>query len=186
MGIALTWVAVEALPPGTALSRLSLSRTGRSCAFPFQGVAGLRLPSGWYLVAASGCAHRVAHSASLAALSASCRVVACTVEEHVNLATAELWQDGVRAWKVQHQGDEDSQRITHEGAVPRRFHDLLATVEPEGSSNPGGHVHMDIPLLLAQDLTGFRHDDAGPHLGGPVFEQLSDLQPRAPWWKFWA
>ncbi|MDO9198493.1 hypothetical protein [Rhodoferax sp.] len=185
MGISLSWVAVEALPADDALSRLSLARTAKSCAYPFKGVAGHALPNNWFLVAAGRCDHRIGNAASMSALSKGCRAISCAIEEHVNFASTELWQDGARVWHVQHQGDEDSENISSEGKVPQRFHELLATVEPDDSETLDGHFHMDIPLILAKELSGFRHDDSNPEFDGTPFEELADLQAKRSWWKPW-
>lgn len=185
MGISLSWVAAEALSGEEALLRLSLARTAKSCSYPFEGVACHALPSGWFMVAAGRCDHRIANPASMSALSKGCRAVACAIEEHVNFASAELWQDGARIWHVQHQGDEDSENISQEGAVPQRFHELLTTVEPEDSEDLEGHFHMDIPLILAKELTGFRHDESNLEFDSSPFEELSDLKAKGSWWRPW-
>jgi hypothetical protein len=185
MGISLSWVAVEALPANEVLTRLALGATAKSCAYPFKGVASHTLPGNWFLVAAARCDHRIANAASMAALSKGCKAIACAVEEHVNFASTELWEDGARVWHVEHQGDEDSENITSEGQLPQRFHELLATVEPEDSENLDGHFHMDIPLILAKEVAGFRHDESSPEFDGVPFEELADLQTKSSWWKPW-
>jgi hypothetical protein len=121
----------------------------------------------------------------MVALSKGCRAVACAVEEHVNFASAEVWQDGTRIWQVQHQGDEDNENISSEGKVPQRFHQLMATVEPEDSENLEGHFHMDIPLILAKELSGFRHDESNLVFDSTPFEELADLKATRSWWKLW-
>lgn len=75
--------------------------------------------------------------------------------------------------------------MTSEGQLPQRFHELLATVEPEYSDNLDGHFHMDIPLILAKEVAGFRHDESSPELDGVPFEKLTDLQAKTSWWKPW-
>jgi hypothetical protein len=121
----------------------------------------------------------------MTALSKGCRAVACAVEEHVNFASAEVWQDGTRIWHVQHQGDEDSENISSEGRVPQRFHQLMATVEPQDSENLDGHFHMDIPLILAKKLSGFRHDESNLLVDSTPFEELVNLKATRSWWKLW-
>lgn len=185
MGISLAWVAVESLSVDEALRRLSLARTGKDCGYPFNGVSSHALPGAWFLVAARGCDHRIVRPESMAALSAGCRAVACAIEEHVNFASTELWQDGQRVWHVQHEGDRDVENISKAGVPPPRYFELLATVEPGDSENLEGHFHMDIPLLLAKDLTGFRHDEDNPDIDSTPFEQLIDLAPRRRWWRLW-
>lgn len=130
MGISLTWVAVEALPADEALLRLSLVKTSKNCLYPFKGVASHSLPDDWFLVAAQRCDHRIANTASMSAFSKGCRAVACAIEEHVNFASAELWQDGARVWHVQHQGDEDNENISSQGQLPQRFRDYWPQSNP--------------------------------------------------------
>lgn len=185
MGISLTWVAVEALPADEALLRLSLVKTSKDCLYPFKGVASHSLPDDWFLVAAHRCDHRIANTASMSALSKGCRAVACAIEEHVNFSSAELWQDGARVWHVQHQGDEDNENISSQGQLSQRFRELLATVEPEDSENLDGHFHMDIPLILAKELCGFRHDESNPDFDNIPFEELGELKTKGRWWKPW-
>jgi hypothetical protein len=185
MGISLSWVAVEALSPDEGLLRLSLTRTGKQSVYPFKGIAGHVLPNGWFLVAAGRCDHEIASASSMSALSKGCRAVACAIEEHVNFASTELWQDGERVWQVQHQGDEDSENMSSEGQVPQRFQELVATVEPEDSENLNGHFHMDIPLILAKEIAGFRHDETKEEFDQTPFEELTEIKTKSAWWKPW-
>jgi len=185
MGISLSWVAVEALPANEMLSRLSLARAQKTCNYPFKGVASHALPNKWFLVVAEGCDHRVANAASMSALSKGCRAICCAVEEHVNYAATELWQDGQRIWHVQHQGDEDSENISAQGQVPQRFKELLATVETADSENLQGDFHMDIPLMLAKEIAGFRHDECDPEFDSIPFDELVDLKAKSRWWTPW-
>jgi hypothetical protein len=185
MGMSLSWVAVESLADEEALSRLSLCRTDRIRSYPFKGVSSHALRDAWLLIVAGRCDHRIARAPAMSVLSAGCRAVACAVEEHVNFASAELWQDGRRLWHVKHQGDVDPENLTAQGALPRRFHELLSTVEPEDSESLAGHFHMDIPLILARELTGFRHDEADPVFDAAPFDELTDLAPGRSWWQLW-
>lgn len=185
MGISLAWVAVEGLARDAILSRLELACTGKDYPYPFNGVASHPLPNGWFLVAASRCNHRIISAESMSKLSLGCRAVACAIEEHVNFASSELWQDGKQTWNVQHQGDESPEDISYDGDVPERFHVLPSSVEPEDSENFEGHFHMEISLILAKELTGFLHDEADPEFDAIPFEELKDLRTASAWWKLW-
>jgi hypothetical protein len=183
MGIALSWVAVSALSVEETLLRLSLTNTGTDCRYPFKGIASHTLQNDWFLIAAQGCEHRIVKAASMSALSQGCIAVACVIEEHVNYAATEFWKDGERMWRIQHQGDEDSENIAFQGQVPQRFHELLATVEQEDSENPDSHFHMDIPLVLAKELCGFRHDESNASFDSTPFKELAELKAKGSWWK---
>lgn len=185
MGISLSWVAVEGLSDHEALSRLSLSKTDKPCTYPFRGVASHSLKNGWYLIAAGRCDHRIGNAESMSALSQGCRAVACAIEEHVNFASCELWANGRRLWRVEHQGDEDPENLSTEGELPQRVDELLATVESQDSENLDGHFHMDIPLILAKELSGYRHDEMNPTIEASPYEELAEHPAKAAWWKLW-
>ncbi|MDB5824136.1 MAG: hypothetical protein JWR21_2840 [Herminiimonas sp.] len=185
MGISLSWVAVEGLLREDIFSRLELEHTGKDYTYPFDGIAGHPLPNGWFLVAASRCDHRVISAESMARLSLGCKVVSCAIEEHVDFASTEFWQDSKQIWSVQHQGDESPDDISFEGDLPEHFHILLSSVESEYSESLDGHFHVDIPLILAQELAGYRHDEADPQFDDIPFEELKDLRIHNPRWKLW-
>jgi hypothetical protein len=143
------------------------------------------LPGGWVLVAADRCDHRILSPENLASLSAGCEAVACAIEEHVNFASSEFWIDGRRLWRVAHADDEGPENVSTEGSPPESFQQLIATAEPWDSENMEGHFHFDIPLILAKDLAGYRHDEVDEVLGVSHFLRLRDTKPRAAWWKLW-
>ena len=63
-------------------------------------------------------------------------------------------------WQVQHQGDEDSEHMSHEGDVTQRFQEPLATGEPEDSENLDGHFDKNSPTLgvfCGPAVSNFRH-----------------------------
>lgn len=185
MGVSLAWVAVEGLPTSEVLARLALTRNGKTRPYPNEGIAGHDLPRGWYLVGAARCDHRIIHAASMLAVSRGCRAVACSVEEHVNFASCELWVDGEQVWSVQHEGERDVENLSYEGDVPERFLELLSTVEPGTNENLDGHFHMDIPLMLAKEIAGYCHTECNPEIDGTPFEELDDSMQRRQWWKLW-
>lgn len=137
------------------------------------------------MVAAIPCDHRIGNAQSMAAVSQGCRAVAFAVEEHVNFASTELWQDGSCIWHVEHEADQGSEHIAHSGRLPPRFAELLAGVATEDNEARDAYFHMDIPIILAKEITGYRYDEINPEVDNTPFERLIDLLPKAPWWKFW-
>ena len=75
--------------------------------------------------------------------------------------------------------------MSSEGQVPQRFQELVATVEPEDSENLNGHFHMDIPLILAKEIAGFRHDETKEEFDQTPFEELTEIKTKSAWWKPW-
>lgn len=189
MGLSLAWVAVEALSADDALSRLLLTETNKACSFPFIGIASLSLPNDWFMIAASRCDHRIISESSLTVLSKNCRAVSCSVEEHVNFSSTELWENGERIWHVEHAGEVDEHNISFQGKIPQRFHELLATVEPDDSDNLNGHYHMDIPLIIASEISGFRHDAGDVNfdfleIAECYVARNAEIKTKKSWWKW--
>lgn len=183
MGIALSWVAVKGLQPDEVLSRLELARTDEESSYPFDGVVAHPLPDGGFLVAARGCGHRIIRADSMARLSAACQALSCDIEEHVGFVASTLWEDGRQVWEVRYESDDDPENIFCKGQVPARVHELLEQVEPMDSENFEGHYHMDIPLILAKEFSGYRHDEDDTRFEATPFETLKDLRGKTSWWR---
>lgn len=79
MGISLASVAVKGLPPDTALSRLGLAPTDKTCDFFEAAIAAHPLPGDALLVTALDCDHRIIEAGSMAGLSAGCLALAGTL-----------------------------------------------------------------------------------------------------------
>jgi hypothetical protein len=58
-------------------------------------------------------------------------------------------------------------------------------VATEDNDARDAYFHMDIPIILAKEITGYRYDEVNPEVDNTPFERLTDLLPKAPWWKFW-
>jgi hypothetical protein len=182
MGISLAWVAVKGLDMDTILSRLELEPTGRECDCLDVDVSAHPLPGDALLVTTMRCDHRIIEPDSMAKVSAGCQAIACAVEEHVNFSLCELWRDGRRIWQIQYVGCESPEEFTHEGELPPRFHELVAGGEPEDEEDSDGFL-MDVPLILAKELGGFRHDEFDPAFDAVPFQELKDVRARPGWWK---
>jgi len=174
MGIALTWVAAPHLTREACLARLELAPTGAAGEYLQLPLAVHVLPAGGQLVTALACGHRIMSDASMAALSAQGEALCCSVEEHVNYACCALWQDGRRIWQVEYSAEESEDDIVCEGDVPARVAALRAETEPGFA--------MEIPLELAREHAGFRHDVLDPAFEAVPFDALRDLHVRPRWW----
>ena len=147
------------------------------------------LDGGWYLLIARGCDHRMLSEQVLKTLSWRCRVIACSIEEHVKFSGAALWENGERVWSVSHQGDEDLHDLSAQGALPEFFasvrDELLAKQAADGGKDAGVDYVFEIPLEVARRITGFAHDSAAS-VEIDHFEALDSSSPTAKaWWKVW-
>ena len=67
------------------------------------------------------------------------------------------WKDGRLIWSVSHDGSEGGDQLAVEGQLPDVFEEL----KHEADALQVADVVFDIPLDLAAELTGFRHDEMG-------------------------
>jgi hypothetical protein len=187
MGYSIAWLAVQGKPLESLLAELGLRPTGRAGEFADHPMVGAAIEGGWHLLVAQGCDHRMISDRVLMTLSRGCRVIACSVEEHVMFSGAALWENGERVWSVSHQGDENLHDLSAQGALPDFFasirDELLAKQAAEGGKDAGVDYIFEIPLELARRITGFAHDSAAS-VEIDHFEVL-DTAPAKPWWKVW-
>ncbi|HLM12533.1 MAG TPA: hypothetical protein VK362_09100 [Reyranella sp.] len=179
MGHALSWAAIKGVERATVCARLQLSPTTNRRS----DGAIKALPGDWTLVVLERCQHPLLDEPGLQRLSLGCTVIAAHVEEHVMFSSAEQWTDGQRLWHIHHQGDQEIDNLTVSGTPPATF----AAIERECRHRQATDVEkpvvdhiFEIPLVLAQSITTFKHDES------PIdgFEALEWRRP-TPWWRFW-
>lgn len=75
------------------------------------------------------------------------------------------WRDGRQEWRVTHRGEDGPMGLDVSGTPPSQFaairDDLSARQDAEGGAAAEVDFLFDIPVALAQSLTGFRHDEGG-------------------------
>jgi hypothetical protein len=124
----------------------------------------------------SGADHRLLAPAVLERLSAGCDLLTCTVEEHVMFSEATGWNNGERTWKVTHRGEDGPIRVDEDGTLPPGYSSirdrLIATQEAEGGARAEVDYLFDIPVVLAQSIVGYKHDDVSSPFGAGGFEVL--------------
>ena len=163
MGYAISWVAVRNKSPDAICAELGLERTGQFDSVPDQPICGAELPGGWYLVWGNdmGFTNRL----PLDKLSKGTELVEFLVEEHVMASYANGWKDGRRIWSIEHDAGQGIMHIEEEGNPPAQYAEirdrLINAQEAEGGKWEVDHV-VDIPVQVAQLLTGFRYDEDIP------------------------
>ena len=176
MGYAQSWLAVKGKAPEAVLETLGLRRTGAREAIAGSPVVGAALPGGWYLVVAARSGHRLMRDPMVQRLSAGCDVITGDVEEHVMVSVATGWKDGQRVWSVTHDAQRDMEHLQAEGELPAAFtsiRDRLRAEQQEAGGSRADVDHIfDVPVELAQTLTGYRHDAEIPGAGAEPFEVL--------------
>ena len=175
MGYSISWIAVLDASPDQGREALGLRPTGKTGETLEYPVSGTALPSS-YVVVLSDMEDPLQTDASLKALSAGRSLIRCQVEEHVMYCSAEGWIDGERAWSVRHASDKGIYDLDAEGALPDGFEEIRAELvqeqDEEGGEDADVDMIFDIPMVLAQRITGFKHDEYDASAGPPVFEEL--------------
>ncbi len=184
MGYSLGWVAVRGAEPSALRDALDLQPTGSYEDVPESPAVGAHLPTGWYLVLIQRAEHLLDDDVMRRA-SAQCEAVACFVEEHVMFSSAVAWNHGSKTWSVTHDSEKGREHLAVVGVPPSYLKDIQDRANRLGRE---GDAEVDyaweVPVELAQVVTGFRHD-AAP--GEAVrFEVLVHKAAEdVPWWKKW-
>ena len=183
MGYSQSWSAVKGKPPAAVLETLGLRGTGTREEIAESPIVGTELPSGWYLVVASRSGHRLMSDQNVQRLSAGCDVVTGDVEEHVMVSVATSWKDGRRVWTVTHDAQRDMEHLQAEGELPATFVSIRDRLRSEQQAAGGRKADVDyifdVPVELAQTLTGYRHNADIPGAGAEPFEILVETLPSA-------
>jgi hypothetical protein len=187
MGYSLSWAAVKGSTPEAVRDALALRATGAREEVPESEVTGADLPEGWYMIVSNRDGLRLTSDEVLARLSAIGEVVVCFVEEHVMFSSAAHWRSGRRVWSIQHDAQRDMEHLETEGELPPRFivvRDELRAKQTAAGGRKASVDHIfDVPVVLAHELTGYRHDGVIPGMADDAFEVLAVTsfdKPRKP------
>jgi hypothetical protein len=177
MGVSLSWIGIQTAIPGEVHAKLGLSETGASGDYYDFQMAGLVLPTNWYLLTAKRCDHPILSDRVLSELSVGTQVVACSIEEHVMYQMAVLWSDGRETCRVQHRGgDHGIMDLVVNGSPPKIFDNLRSEHSARQLAAGGANANVDhiadIPLELARSMVGFKHDEVNAATDGLDFWEL--------------
>ena len=99
----------------------------------------------------------------------------------VSVATG--WKDGQRVWSVTHDAQRDMEHLQTEGELPAVFTSIRDRLRSEQQKAGGRKADVDyifdVPVELAQTLTGYRHDADIPGAGTDPFEVLAETSSSA-------
>lgn len=198
MGFAISWLAVNGKSPEAVTEELGLTPTGEFTDYAESVFTGRTLYSGWFILVIDAYDHDFAKPDSLAALSGNCEVVACSIEEHGNYCSCELWSNGTRSWRIEHNAEKGVEHISRSGTLPDGYSVIERKYSEEqkqaGGKNADTDYHFEIPLQVAKSIVGFKHDEPGPEDDTfQIYSKRTDSSPatpssdlkRRPWWKLW-
>ncbi len=181
MGFSIGWLATRGCDPQEVYAALGVKATGvRQAALSARAMGG-PVAGGWHLVVMDH-RHDLVEDSIMRELSRSGEAVASSIEEHVMCSISTSWKGGQRQWAVVHDSEKGRQYLEVQGDVPKSFAALRAGKEEEQRLAGGDEADVDyifdIPLDLAQELAGFRHDVDNRGLELEVLEVT-----RRSWWR---
>jgi hypothetical protein len=181
MGFAITWFAVPEQHAAHVMKQLHLAPTGEREEFPESTIAYARLTTGWAILWYGKYDCPFFGDRELASLSSRCDIIRCLVEEHVMASSAELWASGRRQWGVSHQGDNGPKGLEITGSPPESLKTIRVQIEQlqrAGGDDEEVDYIFDIPLNVAQGITGFKHDEVCCCMADGSFEVLEHAGPQ--------
>jgi hypothetical protein len=165
MSFSLVWFAAQGIDKDEFLERAGFEDSGEVDAYFDHDHSGGELAGGWFVIVSNEMG--LLEPAKLAKWSAGARVVAVAIHEESMNSLATEWRDGKQVWSVSHDGSEGGDRLDVEGQLPDVFEELrheATAAQAESNADEGGegvNFVFDIPLDLAAEITGFRHDELG-------------------------
>lgn len=177
MSINLTWFAIQGVDPETFLERAGFEDTGEPDEYYEAETCGGQMPDGWYVLVTEKMG--LVDPAKLKQWSAGGRLIACVVYEGAMNSLAMEWRDGKQVWSVFWDGSAEEKQLQVEGQLPESFEAIktdITNLQAEADRD-GGEVDLvfELPLDLAEEITGFRHDQAGFDEDIPVFNVLEPI-----------
>ena len=107
-------------------------------------------------------------------------------------SSAEFWKLGRRIWRVAHDAQRSIRHLQAEGDLPSRYSQILSQARTEQDKEEAGSddevdFFFEVPLRLAQDLVGFKHDEESAGVDEDAFTVLESANPAKvrPWWRVW-
>jgi len=186
MGYSLSWLAIKTDDESKLLDSLSLDKTGETGDFGDSLLVGRLLFPDWYLMVVDERTLYREHkkfdfflfgNEYLEKLSREHSLVSCTVNETSMYSRCALWDEGKQTFLVEHGGDmEGSYHLEQSGVAPEIFEGIKKKYFDKQDEAGGNEADVDyifeIPTVLAQEITGFKHD-VMDSLESPVYDFLS-------------
>jgi hypothetical protein len=188
MSFNLAWFAVHGIDPEDFLELAGFEDTGEADEYFDAPHSCGELPDGWFVLVTDKA--DLADAARLAKWSAGGRLIACVILEDQSTSLSMEWRDGKQVWSVYWDGAAEHKQLQVEGKLPDSFEAIHADIanlqaEADKARTDGARTDGDeegetdlvfeLPLDLAEEITGFRHDQLGFDDDIPVFNVLEPI-----------
>lgn len=177
MGYAISWLAVRTDSESSVLASLGLEKTGQTEKIPDSNWSITRMRD-WVVIWSNSYEPRRFRRAGS---KLDGEVIICDVEEHVMFVSVAAFKNGTMSWRVVHDARQARNHLEIEGTPPESFALIQREQFARVSEDRDVDFIFDIPVRLARELVGFRHDGEA----STVFEVLRDTSGSKPKWKLW-
>ncbi len=177
MGFAISWLAVRNSKENSPLDVLGLEKTGETEEIPESEWSTTRIGN-WTVVWSDRFEPKEFRDARS---KLGGEVIMCDVEEHVMYASVAAFKDGNLSWRIVHNAQKARDHLLVEGAPPQSLPKIHTEQFARVSEDREVDFIFDIPVRVAQELVGFRHDEAVER----TFEVLRSAAGSKSKWKFW-
>lgn len=176
MGYSLSWIAIKGRSDREIQQLLGFKNTGKFGNYGEHRIVGRELRNGWYILIANKCDDPTTKGKVLAKISKGCQAVVCSIEEHVMFSSCAFWKNGKKVWSVKHRGDEDAFDLVKTGKLPESYSllkkELIEKQKSEGGEKADVDHIFDLPLELAKQYVGFKHDESTSDIADGTYEIL--------------
>ncbi len=176
MGFNIVWVGVDKSSKSELASLLTVRDTGLADETKEAPISAAELPNGWTIVVFNDLNPTL--QGRIDALGPSRRLVTCAVLEGPMVSQVIHRHGNGSSWSVAHVSEHGLFDLKVEGTPPDFFETIKAkqiaeqNAENEADALNVDHI-FDVPILLAEHVTGFRHDRYELESGVPNFTILA-------------
>jgi hypothetical protein len=174
MGFSISWLAFKGLSKAEVLKRTGFRDSGAYDEANESPFSLAELPTGWAILFSNDFNYGSAEH--LIGLSAAATVLACQAEEHIMFSAAHCCADGRESWTLWRDSARGMYDLSTQGALPAEFEPIKKRLTSPQDASGGARSRVDymfdIPVELAAELTGYRHDRWKFDWGQPHFKTL--------------
>jgi hypothetical protein len=171
MGFSISWVGFRNVDKAEVLRRSGLRDTGIDDEANEAPFSIAELPTGWVILFSNDFDYGTTER--LIGLSADATVLSCQVEEHIMFSAARCCMSGREAWSVSHDSQKGRYHLVTRGTLPAGYTRIETRLHQQQDESGGSASNVDytsdVPVELAAELTGYRHDRWKFDWGQPRF-----------------
>ncbi|HVM91498.1 MAG TPA: hypothetical protein VMT67_01735 [Terriglobales bacterium] len=167
MGYAVSWLAFQNQAEDEVLALLGLQRTRETQEVP-EGDWCIGRIGAWTIVWSN--AYEPKSSREVMSRFKGTFII-CDIEEHVMFVSTACYDNGNRSWRIVHDAQKSPAHLVAEGDLPESFGRIKGEELARAGESPDVDFNFEIPVRVAEEIIGFRHDSASPS----VFEVLRPI-----------